>query len=267
MVRLAHHVRSFLFFYLLLFTQEASAYSRLISLKPSATEMIFALGAGDRLVGVTTYCKHPAEAEKIAKVGGYSNPNLEKIISLKPDLVILIPDATSPRVYEALQRAHIETLVLKGKTLHDIFDDLKTLGEKLDVANKAQSLVEKLQTEIKSIPQTEHKQTAYMVVQRNPLIIAGRGTFLSELMSLAGLKNLGDQASLPYPRLSLEILLQKNPDMILDIDATPEENFWGKFPTLKAYKNKKIFFFDANLFIPSTQIVETLKTVIHKIHS
>ena len=250
---------------LIIFYREGWTYSRLVSLKPSATDMIFALGEGDKLVGVTTYCKRPSEAQKIEKVGGYSNPNVEKIISLKPDLVVLIPDATSPRVYEALQRAHIDTLVLKGKSLNDIFVDLETLGEKLGVAEKAKTLSKKLKTEIDQIKQVKKDQTthtAYMVVQRKPLIVAGGGTFLSELLTLAGFKNLGESSTLPYPRLSVETFLQNRPDVIFDIDAAEEEDFWGSFPSLPAVRNHQVIHLPADLFVPDTHIVETLKEML-----
>ncbi len=253
---------------LIIFYREGWTYSRLVSLKPSATDMIFALGEGDKLVGVTTYCKRPSEAQKIEKVGGYSNPNVEKIISLKPDLVVLIPDATSPRVYEALQRAHIDTLVLKGKSLNDIFVDLETLGEKLGVAEKAKTLSKKLKTEIDQIKQVkkdQSSQTAYMVVQRKPLIVAGGGTFLSELLALAGFKNLGESSTLPYPRLNMETFLQNRPDVIFDIDAAAEEDFWGSFPSLPAVRNQKVIHLPADLFVPDTHVVETLKEMLKSI--
>ncbi len=251
---------------LLLSGSNIEAYSRIVSLKPSATEMIFALGAGNQLVGVTTYCKHPAEARKIAKIGGYSNPNLETIISLKPDLVVLIPDSTSPRVFEALQRASIETLVLKGKTWNDVLEDLRALGRKLGASEKAEALVRGLENAADSIPvpSTNPPRTAYLVVQRTPLMVAGRGTFLSDILARSGLKNLGDEAVLAYPRLSLETLLQKNPDVILDMDQTGEDTgkeFWGKFPTLNAVKNGYVHFLDADLFVPGPRIGDALKRI------
>ena len=250
---------AFLFFQALCFSKTLSAYSRIVSLKPNLTEILFALGAGDRMVGVTTYCKHPPEALKISKIGGYSNPSLEKILLLKPDLVVMIPDSTSPQLEISLQKAWIETLVLKTNSLEDVYGSIEKLGERIQKVEKAQKIVKEMKEKMLNFPKEKFPKKGILVIQRNPLMVVGSGTFLSDLLKLARIENIAGGSKLAYPRFSMEQLIAHSPDVIFDMDTAPDPFFWKKYTSLPAVKNNSVYFLDPDLFVPGPRLPKALE--------
>ncbi len=261
---------------------ETKDYQRLISLKPNLTEILFALGVGDHVVGVTTYCKHPPEALKISKIGGYSNPSLEKILLLKPDLVVMIPDSTSPQLEASIRKAGIATLVLKTNSLEDVYESIEKLGEKIQKGERAQKLVREMKHNMcvssresasggdvaisrvnsgdcfASLAMTKK---GILVIQRSPLIVVGSGTFLSDLLKFAGIENIAGGSKLAYPRFSMEQLIANSPDVIFDMDTAPDPDFWEKYTSLPAVKNNSVYFLDPDLFVPGPRLPKALKNL------
>lgn len=256
---------AFLSFQVVNFPRTLTAYNRIISLKPNLTEILFSLGAGDKIVGDTTYCKHPPEAQKIEKIGGYSNPNLEKILFLKPDLVVMVPDSTSPRLELAIRRAGIETLILKTDSINDIYDTISQLSKKIDSPEKGDRLIQSLKKQIQSeVSFSCPVKKGIFVVQRNPLIVVGSHTFLSDLLQLASIDNIAGQSKLPYPHLSFDQVLAQRPEIIFDMDPAPATGFWEKYSSLPAVKTKSIIFLTPDLFIPGPRLPEALKQLLCK---
>jgi iron complex transport system substrate-binding protein len=247
-----------------------AAYDRVVSLKPNVTEILFALGVGSKVVGDTIYCHNPPEAETRPKVGGYSNPVLETILGLRPDLVVMIPDSTSPKIEEAIRRAGITTLVLKSEGLDDIYQSIQTVADTMQVSPAGQKLVAEMKAQIQQIRTaipTGPKKKVVVVIQRRPLIVAGSRNFLNDLVVLSGGINIAGSSSLPYPRLSMDTVITEAPDVILDLDPTPPEGLWNIYTTLPAVKNHAIYQLAPDLFIPGPRVPKTLETLVEKIYS
>jgi len=127
-------------------TAAAKSYQRIISFRPNVTEILFALGLGPKVVGVTEFSHYPPEVEKIEKIGGYFNRSLEKILSLKPDLIILVPDATTAKIESALKRSNIETLTLHADSVEDVYDSIQKIADANDIPEKGKALVTQIQS-------------------------------------------------------------------------------------------------------------------------
>ncbi len=255
---------------------------RIISMSPSITETLFALGVGDRVVGVTDFCSYPKEACTRAKIGGLLNPSVEAWITLKPDLIIHQDDSHKLRINA--RNLGIQTLAVSMTRLHNIFKTIQTLGEVLGCESAARALTQKLQSGIqrhqarlKNLP---GKTTLLLLGDgSNPgaaLYAVGRSTFLGELLELAGGTNILVNPQLNYPKISKEFILRHSPEVIIeagpDANLTPDEKKkkleqWQRFPTLTAVKNKTIYFVGADyILIPGPRFLNILDHFARVIH-
>ncbi len=248
----------------------ANAYERIISFRPNVTEILFALGLGDRVVGVTDFCKYPPEAQKIEKIGGYFNRSLEKILDLKPDLVVLVPDATTAKIESALRRAGIEILTLRADSIEDVSQSIRAIAQKTEIPEKGEALVREIQgrmaEEAKKIASLPRRRTL-LVIQRRPLITAGGGTFLDSLVTLAGGDNISGSSKLPYPQFSMESVLARAPEVIIDFDTSDPGDFWTRYPSLPAVKNGAVKHLSPELFVPGPRLPQALTLLIEAMHS
>jgi iron complex transport system substrate-binding protein len=204
---------------------ERGQAQRIISLAPSTTEILFALELGDCVVGVTRYCDYPASADKIAKVGGYVDPNYEEIVALKPDLTILL---TSHRDAKAeLQKLGLRTLSTPHETIGDIHEAIRLIGEACNRKKQADTLLDRLtrrtQTVQKAV-QGEQRPRVLICIGRDTrsgrlsgMYMAGRHGFYDEIIQMAGGVNAYDNEPVAYPQVSAEGVLQMNPDVIVDL--------------------------------------------------
>ncbi len=259
----------FLFLFLLTATQEAQAYERIISFRPNITEILFGLGLGPKVVGVTQFCHYPPEAEKIEKIGGYFNRSLEKILSLKPDLVVLVPDGTTSKTESALRRSGIEVLVVHAESIDDVYASIHAIASKTGIPQKGEALVLSLTKKIKEQSDriaTLPSKKVLVVVQRRPLIVAGQGTFLDDLLKWAHAENTAGSSKLPYPHYSMESAMSRRPDVILDIDSSESENFWERYPSIPAVSHNTVYRLPPDIFVPGTRLPEALALLIQKIH-
>lgn len=262
-------LRSVVLFLFLVFPSLAFSYDRIISFRPNITEILFALGLGGKVVGVTTFCRYPPEAEKIDKIGGYFNRSLEKVIALKPDLVVLAPDATTPRVEAALKRSGVKLLVVEADSIGDVEAAIRAVASETGVAGRGEALVadmrkkmDALKLEVDGKIRGHPKKKALMVIQRRPLVVAGGGTFLDSLLDFAGLENIAGSSRLPYPRFSMETVLQRGPEVIVDLDTTEPGDHWTRYASLPAVRNGLVVRVPADLFVPGPRIPEALRTLI-----
>ena len=173
-----------------------SSAQRIVSLAPSITETLFAIAAGNQAVGVTDYCNYPKEATAKAHVGGITNPSIETIVSLQPDLIILSMEGNVREDFEKLLGFGIPVFVSNPRTLHGIYKSIEDLGILTDRTEEAAQLVHSMQAReesvIRTVPKT--KKRTLLIVSLQPLIVVGGGTFLSELLSIAGAMNLAGSA-------------------------------------------------------------------------
>ena len=207
---------------------KVSTANRIISTSPSITETLFELGLKDQVIAVTDFCEYPEEACQLPSIGGMLNPNMEKIVSLIPDLIIHQPG--DQRLRNNAKSVGIRTLELRMGNLEEIFGSIKKLGIALNCEEQANKLTLHLtkgiafyQERLKGLPQKE--VLLLLGDSSDPardLYAAGPGTFLNELLNLSGGKNIIRDSPSRYPKLSKEYIIEKSPEII--IEAGPKSN-------------------------------------------
>lgn len=192
---------------------------RIISLSPSNTEILFALGLADRIVGVTEYCNYPPEAMEKVIVGGFSTPNLERIVELEADLVV----ASTIHVEEVprLEELGIPVLVIESSTLLDLYASILIVAEVTGVTASGENLIASMQERIGAVEalvsqvEPDDKVKVYYEVYSDPLMSAGKGAFINEIITLAGGINIFGDVDENYPQISAEVVAERQPQIIL----------------------------------------------------
>jgi iron complex transport system substrate-binding protein len=244
---------------------------RIISLSPNLTEMIYDLGAQDRLVGDTDYCQFPAEAKKKEKIGGWINPNFEKIVSLKPDLVVALK--FHDKAVNTLKKLNIPVVVFNCDSVKDILETYTQLGKLLGREKRAKTAQQELEKRLEAVKQKgkgKKPLSVLFVVGRTPgtlnqIYAVGPQTFVDELIQMAGGVNVLHDAKTGYPLVSKEELIQRNPDVIIDsvlsheveVRKAEKESTWDQMPVLQAVKNQHVYYFlDQDFLIPGPSMVK-----------
>lgn len=265
----------FLLFLDLLFANPAAADAapkRIISLAPNITEILFAMGLGDRIAGVTTFCDFPDAAKKKTKIGGMSNPSLEAVVALKPDIVIMTTDGNPQWFEERLRSLHIKTYVFRARKLSELAQGIRDLGEVLGTEEKADTLASKIEKGISGyrsrggcdIRYLGRKIRILFIIWPEPLIVAGPNTEINDVIALLGGKNVALNARVSYPAYSVEEILRQPPDIIFigKGHADTKEMSKGllrKLYALPAVKNGKVFFLSDSLYRLGPRIVPGMK--------
>jgi len=192
---------------------------RIISLAPGFTETLIDLGLKDRIVGVTTSCDYLKEVKEVERIGLYMKPSLEKIVGLSPDLVFATDYVGQRQTVKALEKLGIRVEVFfEEKGIEELFLRVKRIEEICGVQRKADLLIQRMQ---KRIDQVRTKTSScirprvYVEVGYNPLFTCGKGSFIDELIEIAGGENIGHEINKPYPRVSAEFIISKNPEVII----------------------------------------------------
>lgn len=201
------------------------------------TEIIFALGSANNLVGVTTYCNYPDSAKNIYKVGDFSNPSIERIVNLNPTLVIVnLPEQN--RIKHQLDKLGIKTFVTSPKTLNDIYQEIVDLGRILNRERQADSLVNYMKMNIKF--SRASRKWVYIELCAKPLITIGADSYLNELIEKAGGKNIFSDLKKDYPVINQEQVIIRNPEIIVVLH--PEEIMDRvSWQGISAIKNRKVY--------------------------
>ncbi len=234
---------------------------RVVSLAPSLTEIVFALRRGDDLLGVTTFCNYPAQAAKKYKVGDFSNPSLERIVTVKPDIVLVtIPEQT--RIKNELEKLKIKTYNSSPATIGDIFKDIMTIGQILNASDRADSLIDSLRDELARVTQILVTDTpkVYLEISPQPLVSVGSSSYINEMICLAGGKNIFGDLGVDYPVISQEELLKRNPDIIFILhDARVGQRLGWK--EIGAVRNNRIYYdLEPDLvFRPGPRVIKGIK--------
>ena len=200
---------------------EPAPPKRIISLAPSTTEILFALGLDDNIVGVTTFCDYPPAAKKKPKIGGMSNPSLESIVALNPDIVVMTTDGNPKEFEELLQGLHINTIVFTARRIAELPQGIRDLGSALHIQNRADALAKDIEQSLAKYGSGVKDRGIYSIkkllyiVWPEPLIVAGPGTAIDDAISILGWSNIASTASSAYPKYSLEEVIRQAPDIIL----------------------------------------------------
>jgi iron complex transport system substrate-binding protein len=205
----------------------ARAPQRIVSLAPSNTEILFALGLGDKVVGDTTYCVYPAAAQTKQKVGDYANINIEKVESLNPDLV-LAEDLQKAKTIPALEALGISVFAVVPHNMNEVMQSFTTIGKLTGAASQAQVLVADMQNRIKYITDKTSKLTdaqrprVLYAIWGDPLMSVGSDTPLYEMIKGAGGVSIIEASVTGFPTLALELVVAMNPQLIIcNVDPWP----------------------------------------------
>ena len=292
-MKIAHQIVRFLLLWFLCYSanslatngQQSESYRRIVSLAPSITEILFGLGLGERIVGVTRYCKYPQEAREKQSVGGLLDPNFELIYRLNPDLVIFHEGAMNHE--QIFQSMTLNTLNVESTSIGGILKSIDTLGDLFKKEHEADAIKKKIQDQIDLI-RSKTKGRArprVLVTYWRPLgdrkitevYIAGNNTFFNDLVRITGGINAykGPQTIIS-PILSAEGILQLNPDVIIEINGSLRETGfsvnevlkdWGNLSELRAYRNNKIFVLhESYIGIPGPRIARTMRDLAKCLH-
>ncbi|AST56938.1 iron ABC transporter substrate-binding protein [Thermoanaerobacterium thermosaccharolyticum] len=245
---------------------------RIVSLSPSTTELIYAIGAGKDVVGVTNYDDYPPEVKSVAKVGGYEGPNIEAILAQKPDIVFA-SNLSGKDQMETIKKSGIPVVVLEAQNINQIYDSIKILGEITGNVEKGNEIISSMKDKIKEINDKVKdlpKVNVFYVVDTNGNWTAGKGTFIDELITLAGGNNVASDAN-GWAQYSMEKLMQKNPDVIITSQHATNANNIKNMPgykDTKAAKDGKIFIISNDDIItkPSDRIVLGLEEIAKDLH-
>ncbi|MFO7772465.1 MAG: cobalamin-binding protein [Dehalococcoidia bacterium] len=243
---------------------------RIISLAPSNTEILFALGLGGKVVGVTDWCNYPPEALEKEKIGAYDTPNIEKIAALNPDL-ILAAHGIPLDVIDALENLELSVFGIKTTDLDDLLGDIRTVGNITGEEAEANALTSEMESRIKAVTdkteELEQRPRVFYIVWHDPLFTVGSGTFIHELTAKAGGVNVfGDVTG--YPIVSIEDVLARNPEVIIAGELSYEWASNGtELENTDARQNDRVYQVEDDLVQrPAPRIVNGLEWFAHFIH-
>lgn len=241
---------------------------RIVSLAPSITETLFALGLGDRVVGVTTYCNYPPEASQKEKIGDTIRPNIEKIVALRADLVIVSTSSQLEQFVSELEQLGIPVYASNPRNIDQVLVSIKKLGEVTSVQDRADHLVVQLSERMLRIDQklrsTAHPSVLFLL-GTDPLITVGRGTFIDDLISRAGGRSLTADLSGDYPQYSLESGVAGQPEVIFI--ESGDERLPKRLQETPAARHSRVYHIDDDLLLrPGPRVIEGLEQMAARIH-
>jgi iron complex transport system substrate-binding protein len=243
---------------------------KIISLAPSNTEILFALGLGDKVVGVTTDCDYPPEALDKEKVGGYPTPDIEKIVALNSDL-ILVAHGTPMDVINSMVGLGLTVFGVKTTDLDDLLNDIRRIAEITDKEVEAQALTSEMENRIQAVTnqtvELEQRPRVFYIVWHDPLWTAGSGTFIHELIEKAGGVNICQNMT-GYPTISIEEVIARDPEIIITSESSYE---WAinasELASTNASQTGRIYTLDDDLVQrPGSRLVDGLEWFAHFIH-
>ncbi len=252
----------------------ARAAARIVSLSPSVTETLFALGAGPEVVGVSQYCDYPPAALALPRVGSFLTPNIEAIVGLRPTLVIGTWVSSGLPAFESLRDMGYATLIVKDNSLAEIEESITAIGAATGRSAQARALVAALDAHLDAVRRrlAEVKpRTVLMVVGHQPRIAVGSGTFLDELLHAAGGINIAEGTGESWPHLSIEYVVAMKPEVILDgqmgDDAVASARFWNDYPMIPAVREHRIYGYPEDSTLrPGPRAWQSLDTLAARIH-
>jgi iron complex transport system substrate-binding protein len=243
----------------------------IVSLAPGITETLYALGLADKIVGVTSFCNWPPSALQKQRIGGFINPSIEQIVSLKPDLIIATADGNRQDTVRQLERIGLPVYVTSPSDTNGILRSISRLGEITARKNAAAILVRQLQKRLSNIgAQIRHKSKprVFFQIGLEPLITVGEKTLINEVIERAGGINMASHDTARYPRYSPEGIMAGSPDIILfapmanDKEFIAVKKFWQQFEGVPAVKNNRIYPIDTDLISrASPRIVDAIETM------
>jgi len=256
-----------------------------VSTSPGITECLFGLGLGDRVVGVTNYCMYPPEVRKLPKIGTWVTPNLEVILSLRPDLIVV--QKTAVHDSNKFQSLKLRALDVRLDRIGDIFTTIEAIGEAAGVSGKARDLTGKIRAGLKEIEARvagRPRTSTLFIVGRNPgslegLIAVGPQSYLDELVTASGGRNVLSDAKVPYVKVLHEEVVARAPQVIVDIgehadasaitvaQARAEIALWSRYATIPAVRDRRVHIVASEVFVvPGPRVLDCAQRLAALLH-
>ncbi|MBB4816487.1 vitamin B12 transport system substrate-binding protein [Pseudomonas rhodesiae] len=250
-------MRRWLALLVLALSAQALAAERVVSLAPSLSEIVMELGAADLLVGLLDGGERPAALAQVPSVGRYGQLDMERLLSLKPDLILLWPGSVGPAQRAQLQRLNIPVYVAEPHNLEQLTTQVQAIAERLGRVDAGRQLAEPLRRRLAELRQRYRRAEPLRVfyqVWNSPLYTVGGGQIISDALTVCGARNVFDDLKLPAPQVSIESVLQRNPELILVSDQA-QMDAWIAWPTM-ADRVRQVP--DKGLERPSGQMLEAV---------
>ncbi|MFH1868725.1 MAG: cobalamin-binding protein [Candidatus Omnitrophota bacterium] len=251
---------------------------RIISIAPAMTEILYSLGLDKEIIAVTSFCNYPKEAAEKEKIGTFSDPSIEKIVSLKPDM-IFAAGLEQAMVVERLRKLGLKVYVNYPSTIDELLNEISNIGMLTNRKKEAYKLVGSMKERIDAISREtksislENKKKVFIEIWHDPLITAGKGSFVDELVKIAGGINIAYDTSRPYSYFSAELVIERDPDFIIlghegepDVLSSMKKRIgWDK---IKAIRNSGVFNdINPDLFLrPGPRIVDGLEKIYSRLY-
>jgi len=253
-----------------------SVPKRIVSLAPNVTEILFSLGLDQEIVGVSIHCNFPEKAKTRTRVGSYISLDFEKIVSLKPDLIIGTGAGNTKDMVDRLEKLGFPTYIIFPRNFDGILTSVRHLGqvvakekESLAIERNMESRRQKIIDLTRGIP----RPRVFMQIGEAPIVTVGRGSFADDLISLAGGENVAAEEGKMYPRWGMEEVLKRSPEVILISSMNPKGSYervvqeWSRWKMIPAVQHGRIHLIDSDLIDrPSPRIVDGLEEMARLFH-
>ena len=249
---------------------------RIVSLAPSITETLYYLGLEDRVVGVTQFSYYPPEAALKPRVGSYVDVNVEKILTLSPDLVIGTMDGNEAEKVYLMEEAGIAVFIVNPRNVRQAINTVATVGHVCGITEKGAALSLQLSKRMDYIIEKtsgRKKPLVFLQINLKPIMTVNKNTYLHDLIELAGGENIAKDEPITYPRISLEEVIRKKAEVIIISSMDRGGQFqeakleWQRWTTIPAVKNRRVHLIDSDLVDrPSPRIVEGLEMIARLLH-
>lgn len=236
--------------------------TRVVSLAPSLTESIFAVGAGDRLVGVTTFCNYPEQAKAIAKIGDTMTPNMESIVALKPDVVFVSTASQIENFMKTLEANGIAVYVTNPNSLDEVVKNLKQLSDLFGTQETGYKLIQDLEARIAKLSVAHRPISVFVQISKEPLFTIGKQSFLTRSLRLTNCVSVTADVESAYPKLSKETASALNPDAIILSESDDNKEPNEVFKNSPAVKSGRVFKVNADLLSrPGPRLLDALEQI------
>lgn len=249
---------------------------RIISLAPNITEILFALGLDEEIVGVSIHCNYPEKAKDKIQVGSYISLDFERIVSLKPDLIIATGAGNTRDMVKRLGKLGFPTYVIFPKNVNDILDSIAHLGQIVDREIEAMAVIQDMKRrrqKMVELTQGLPRPKVFLQIGEAPIVTVGKGSFGDDLIHLAGGENVSGNSKEMYPRLGMEEILKRSPEVILISSMNPKGEYkrilrdWARWKMIPAVQKGRIHLIDSDLVDrPSPRIIDGLEEMTRIFH-
>jgi len=249
---------------------------RIVSLAPNITEILFSLGLDKEIAGVSIHCNFPEKAKTKVQVGSYISLDFERIISLKPDLIIATGAGNTREMVERLEKLGFPTYVIFPKNFSDVLKSIGHLGQVVGREKEAKGIIQVMKQRsqrVIELTQDLSRPKVLLQIGEAPMITVGKGSFADDLITLAGGVNIAEKEKEMYPRWGMEEILKRSPEVILISSMNPRGDYqrvlqeWSRWKMIPAVQNGRVHLIDSDLIDrPSPRIIDGLEEMARILH-